>query len=244
MTTDEFSSTFDTEVSSYIKFKGYVDSDFNGSVEFDEFEKSVFLTEAQEELVSDLYNGHIYDGFESTEQVRKYLDSLIKPASIDLTEEAAAGYTTKKGLYSYPVDFKTIEETQRLMYITYESVDIDDESLECGNGNTVRVEPVRHDELAKIAQNPFRGPNTSRVLRVDVGYKKLELVSAFKLHLYHILFLEKPTPIILENLEGLTIDGYSEAMTSQLDDSLHRMILQLAVKKAVASKLLQKQLST
>ena len=244
MTTDEFSSAFDTEVSSYIRFKGYVDSDINGSVEFDEFEKSVFLTEAQEELVSDLYNGHIYDGFESTEQVRKYLDSLIKPATIELTEESIAGYTTKKGLYSYPVDFKAVEETQRLMYITYESVDIDDESLECGNGNTVRVEPVRHDELAKMVQNPFRGPNTSRVLRVDVGYKKLELVSAFKLHLYHILFLEKPTPIILENLEDLSIDGYSEAMTSQLDDSLHRMILQLAVKKAIASKLLQKQLST
>ena len=236
MDIEEFSSGFDTLCSSYMRSKNLDPQESLDSIEFDEFEKSQFLTYAQDEIFTSLYSGDVLEGFEGTERVRKSLDSLIKYKNIPVEEFTEAQYVPKSGLYCYPIDFSLIKETKRLLYITYESAKFNDDSLDCGNGATVLVVPIRHDELAKTVQNPFRGANTSRVLRVDVGYHKVELLSSHKLEFYYLGFLEKPTPIILASLEGQTIDGYSEPMTSVLDSSLHRVILEKAVQKALASK--------
>jgi len=45
---------------------------------FDEYEKSVFLTASQEEFVRALYNKT--GNFDVTEEDKRYLDNLIKPA--------------------------------------------------------------------------------------------------------------------------------------------------------------------
>jgi hypothetical protein len=42
-----------------------------------EYEKSVWLTQAQEELVVGFYNGSLGAGFEQTEEVRRYLVKLV-----------------------------------------------------------------------------------------------------------------------------------------------------------------------
>ena len=49
MTTEEFSNEFDTLLNSY--------GENPSTIELDEYEKSVFLTKAQEEIVIDLYSG-------------------------------------------------------------------------------------------------------------------------------------------------------------------------------------------
>ena len=51
-----------------------------GKLEFDEYEKSVFLTKAQEELVISIYDGKNLSGesFENTEEARRSLSSLVK----------------------------------------------------------------------------------------------------------------------------------------------------------------------
>lgn len=60
MTTEEFSNGFDVLINSY--------SGLGDSLNFDEYEKSVFLTKAQEEIVEGLYTGKILgDSFEDTE---------------------------------------------------------------------------------------------------------------------------------------------------------------------------------
>lgn len=238
MNTEEFSSEFDTLVSSFTGFQEYTSNETQSSIEFDEFEKSVFLSSAQEELVVSLYSGSTsINGFENTERSRRYLDSLLgSHKEIKLSDHSKANFIPKNGLLCYNVDLTLNKETANLLFITYEAVNFNDESLNCGNGNTVAVVPVRHDELAQVVKNPFRGANTSRVLRIDVGYKTVELISKYKLDTYFISFLKKPTPIILANLEERTIDGYNKSMTSVLDSSLHRLILEMAVQKALASK--------
>ena len=47
MTTEEFSNEFDVLLNSYS----------SGGIEFNEYEKSIFLTKAQEDLLVELYNG-------------------------------------------------------------------------------------------------------------------------------------------------------------------------------------------
>lgn len=49
---------------------------------------------------------------------------------------------------------------------------------------------------------------------------------------YTVRFIRKPKPIILENLEDLTIEGKSEASNCELDSSIHQEILQRAVELA------------
>ena len=69
MTTEEFSNEFDILLNSY-------SSKDNQSVNIDEYEKSVFLTKAQEDLIISAYNGKnsTYDAFEKTEEIRRYLN--------------------------------------------------------------------------------------------------------------------------------------------------------------------------
>ena len=57
MNVKEFSDGFDTLVSSYMRFKNFDKKEEIDSIEFDEYEKSLFLTNAQEEIVVNLYNG-------------------------------------------------------------------------------------------------------------------------------------------------------------------------------------------
>lgn len=65
MTNEEFSNEFDTLINSNSTISLY---GMELPLEFDEYEKSVFLTKAQEEIVEGLYTGKILgDSFEDTE---------------------------------------------------------------------------------------------------------------------------------------------------------------------------------
>ena len=81
MTIEEFSNEFDVLLNSYA-----VNSSFElgqGILQLDEYEKSLLLTEAQESIVKDLYNGKLTgEGFESTEEQRRYLDALVSTLRI------------------------------------------------------------------------------------------------------------------------------------------------------------------
>ena len=74
MTISEFSQAFDVLVAAYN------DAALGDKLSFDEYEKSVFLTKAQYELIVLFYSGkNAYnEGFENTEEIRRYLSSLIK----------------------------------------------------------------------------------------------------------------------------------------------------------------------
>ena len=77
MTTEEFSNEFDIILQSYS-----VKNEFSqqNPIAFDEYEKSVFLTKAQEQIIITLYNGKnsSNESLEKTEELRRYLSNIIK----------------------------------------------------------------------------------------------------------------------------------------------------------------------
>ena len=77
MSTRELSEKFDTLVSSYSSIYKNVPT---GLLEFDEYEKSIFLTNAQKDIILEVYNGRSNTGlsFEKTEEARRYLEALVK----------------------------------------------------------------------------------------------------------------------------------------------------------------------
>lgn len=223
MTTSEFSNEFDTLVSSYLQS--------SDSMTFDEYEKSVFLTKAEQELVIGLYSGRldIQGTFESTEELRRYLDSLVKTKSYDTPNTSAnIGVSDSSIFYTLP---------DNIAFITLEQIIFNDNKLGCFDGSRANVMPITHDEYNKVKDNPFRGPTRYKALRLDYGNHEVEIISKYKVGKYLIKYVEQPGPIILENLpDNLSINGVSVQTECTLHPLLHRRILEIAVREALLSR--------
>lgn len=237
MTVQEFSDQFDVLLDSYKRFKSYDDRQILDSVEFNEYEKSVFLTKSQETLIKECYSGTVTGiSFEQTEKLREELDALI--VQEDMTKETN---TTNSILNPYKKDkykhslYK--HNSTNCWYIVYEQVVFDGEDP-CIKDSVADVLPVTHDDYSRIVKNPFRGPNSRRVLRLNPTKDKTELVSLYDISKYIVRYIKKPEPIVLENLPNdLTIDGVRISQTCKLSESLHQLILDGAVKLALQSVL-------
>ena len=202
MTVDEFDLEFDI-------FYNNIAS--NAAPSVDTYEKSVFLTKAQNEIVIELYSGRAIPGlsFESTEEARTYLRELI-------SEETYTNDELNKGNkeFSLPKD---------LMFILAEEVKYNSESP-CISKYTPLVIPKRLDYLQRDLKNPFRGPSKDIVLRVDIGNNNVELHSIYNILSYTITYLRSPKPIDLNyNEETKGLQG------SELNPILHEVILDRAV---------------
>ena len=231
MTAEEFSNEFDTLVSSYRRFKDFDKKEELDSIEFDEYEKSVFLTKAQEELLTSYYSGrnsNLYS-FENTEEIRRYLSSLVRTAEL-VPVNNTQNYTLispNAQVFSLPDD---------VWFITYESAKLGENEDRCLSGKMIDVVPVMQDYFQRVNRNPFRGSNDRRALRLDIEGKEVEIVSKYTIGTYLIRYMVKPQPIVLTKLEDISIDGVSDVQTCELDESLHRSILELAVRLALQSK--------
>lgn len=198
MTTTELSAEFD------ILYNNITSNQAPG---LSEYEKSVFLTQAQEAIVTELYNGNLKDSFESSEAYTRYLSSLV-------TEKIKTPESNKVLL------------DDNVLFIVYEKAIIDD-------NKTAVVVPTSHDVLSRVLENPFKGPNDRRVLRVSLD-NIIELYSGDNtVTSYTYRYIRKPRPIILSGLDIDTIDGQDmESTTLDVPEVLHRTILLRAVQLA------------
>ena len=225
MTIEEFSNEFDVLLNSYAANNPFGIG--QGLTQLDEYEKSVLLTEAQESIVRDLYNGKLTgNGFESTEEQRRNLDSLVNTLELTSKDISKPKMSDNSKFFQLPPD---------VWFITYESVLLSDESLGCKNNTIADVIPIRQDEYHNIKNNPFRGPSDKRVIRIDTGSSVIELISKYSIQSYFIKYLSKPKPIILQDItdENLSINGETKRMECELNTVLHRTILERAVALAI-----------
>ena len=230
MTIEEFSNEFDTLLNSYATINQFGKVENPATIELDEYEKSVFLTKAQEEIVIDLYSGKnpLGDSFEKTEEVRRYLSDLIKTYT---TTDKKVGYV---GLSKTSIFFELPED---LWFITYESAGLEDSRLGCMNGEEISVIPVTQDDYFRIAKNPFRGTNKRRALRLDLGNRMVEIVSEYNIARYLVRYVARPEPIVLTDLpDNLSINEVSTKTECKLNPVIHRAILEKAVQLALISK--------
>lgn len=228
MTTQEFSNGFDTLINAYNTTTGYGEDRNIINLNLDEYEKSLLLTQAQDLIVKELYSTPSYGvSFERTEKIRRQLEPLV------------IQYTATNGTVANLPDAKYIHTVYQLpddcWFIVYEQIGWST-SEDCLNNRVVDVVPVTHDDYWRTRNNPFRGPNGKRALRLDNGDKSVEIVSANNINTYTIRYLKKPEPIILEDLVDVKIDDENKEQTCQLPTSLHYDILQRAVQLAIATR--------
>lgn len=206
MTLEELSNEFDVIVNSY---------DNSQSLVFNEYEKSIYLTKAQEYIIKDLYRN-----YEGTEELNSYLKTLIKDKT-------------------YPIEDSTnieLDYPNNFLYILKEYANI---NTTCKSNNRVDVLPITQDEYNEVVGNPFRG-SKSKVLRLEEN--KIKLITDLPIISYTMTYLSNPSPIILVDLpNGLTINNESEKSTTiETSESIHREILDKAVQLAIQSKTLLK----
>lgn len=232
MNREEFSSTFSTLVNSYAHNGMFGEDSSRADLRFDEYEKSVFLTEAQEDYVLSLYTGRNSSGnsFEQTEEVRRYLAGLLEEKYLEQAQRkdgAPIGVSPTSRFFTLP---------DNLWFIVYESAVTCGGA--CGEDYPIEAVPITLDEYHRVRKNPFRGANERRALRLDVSEDTIEVVSNLEVVAYYIRYLRKLRPIVLTHIEDTNIRGINEPTECELPDILHQKILQLAVQNALRSRAL------
>ena len=247
MTTQEFSDQFDVLLNSSFIANDFGEQSSKIDIQLDEYEKSVFLTQAQEQLVINLYNGRNIEGlsFESAEESRRYLK--------DLTERIE-GTFENNGEDLFPHSYKVTNLPLDCLFITKETakfnlVGVTNKPSWLTNYDTiVEVVPITQDEYHRIRKNPYKKFDDFRILRIEDKHE-LQLYSKYPISKYDIDYIRKPKPIIVSNLgDDITVDGmtFTERYTtsvnntstlvttnaSELNPILHRTILLEAVKLA------------
>lgn len=222
MNVQEFSNSFDTLLQPYITKDNFVEQN---NLAFDEYEKSIFLTKAQEQIVLELYQE-----LEQSEEVRKYLSNLIRTDNyVPIGEQDET--LINNNFKSYKVEI-----SNDILFMIYEQCTLSDEN-NCINNKIVSVVPTIHDDLDKVLKNPFKSPNSRKVIRLDFD-NKIELISKYNISNYKVRYLKKPNPIILVALEdNLSINnGDTKVSNGETNPILHERIVQRAVQLAVQSK--------
>ena len=218
MTNEEFNNEFDIYYNNIAS---------NQSPGLDEYEKSVILTKAQEEVVLSLYGGksNLNISFDNTEEAKRYLSNLVRTCVLNPRESMWCSGKLSCDSYNFVLP-------NDIWFIVYESAHLEDDSL-LGQSSNAIVVPVSQDDYYRTINSPYRGPNHRRVLRLDVKDNSVELVSKYNIKNYTVRYLSRPDPIILIDLpEGLSINGREASSECRLNSALHRKILEVAVEIA------------
>ena len=192
----------------------------------DEYEKSVLLTQAQEQLITEFYNGKnpFSESFENTEEIRRYLDQLVTTYTSSTPVTSTDNISSKSKFYDIPLN---------VWFIVFEAVVLQDEAMGCASGKTVRVRPITHDTYFSLINNPFKRPNKNKVFRLDIKANLVEIISEYNVSSYFIRYVVQPQPIILTDLNDLSVNGVNIKTECELNPVLHRSILQRAVQLAL-----------
>ena len=205
------------------------------------YEKSVILTDAQDEIVIAIADGTLKP-FESTEESTDFLATLVKQSD-PLSPETGGSLPH---IVDNSVVFKLPED---LLFRTYEKCTLSSVPG-CSSNIEAVVVPVTQDEYWRTSRNPFKGANSRRVLRLsyacsseDEGqitkdtYSELVGPKGRTIVDYTVRYISQPEPIILSGITGdVSIHGKpcSEPKTCMLPEFLHKTILNRAVQIAKA----------
>lgn len=220
MTIQEFSDEFDV----------LYDNASNSAPGLDIYEKSVFLTTAQEEIVLSYFSpkqNKPREGFDDSEKRQMDFSSIIKTYTFDITGKSKDGLVTHKlkeikdSIYTGATKTANIKEIPELLIIVNEFINVDrpKDSITTASdeepnskGIPLTVVPIMYKEYARLMSKPFKRPKFYQAWRIlDNGEEGLTayLIAGPEdtITSYTVRYIKKPLPIILGDITGLTIDG-------------------------------------
>lgn len=219
MTNSEFSNEFD------ILYNNIMSNQAPG---LNEYEKSVFLTKAQDEIVKSYFSStsnKVMEGYDGSE--RRQLDfSMLTKVSTVSTFTTTGSFDSRASVATIPTD---------ILMIINESIKVTRGSKDI----ILTVVPINYQEYNRLMSKPFKRPIKSQAWRLlhNASGNKAELIAGVgdTLKSYQIRYVKRPQAIILATLEEVTLDGKSAEQSCELDPILHQEILQRAVELAKAA---------
>lgn len=224
MTNPEFSNEFD------ILYNNIASNQAPG---LDEYEKSVFLTKAQDEILKNYFNpkGNKYlEGFDENEKRQIDFSMITKT---EIYEEF------DNSILDNRENSKSVNLNSNILMIINEFIDVSRD----GKSQRLVVIPLDYKEYSRLISKPYKRPlkfQAWRVINSSDLSNRAELIvgSNDTITSYSVRYVKKPRAIILTDLpEGITLDNSSTEQACELDPILHQEILQRAVELAKAAYL-------
>lgn len=197
------------------------------------YEKSVFLTKAQDEIVKNYFNpkskgNNTQEGFDDS-QKRQVDFSMLTTVMTEDTDFSSP-------LFDMRDNTKSVSLPEKLMMAINETVEVtrgEKKKL------LLQVIPIKFDEYTRLMSKPFKRPlkyQAWRLINSDTANKAdIVIGPSDTLTRYTIRYIRRPQPIIISDLDGLTIEGKGSKAECELDPILHEEILQRAVELAKAA---------
>lgn len=229
MTVDEFSDQFDLL---------YNNITSNQAPGLSEFEKSVFATKAEKEIVKNYFSpqskgNNLQEGFDDSAKRQADFSMLMKTGRCSAVNSTVIADNQKlddrSSVYSFPTD----------VFIVI------NESIKTTEGKYLRVTPLKYDEYDRKMMKAYKRPLKNEAWRIinsgvvsgSTATKYAEIITNNwdTISTYSIRYIKTPSPILLQDFtsEGLSIDGLSAKSTKiDLDPILHEDVLQRAVELA------------
>ncbi len=225
MTTQEFSNEFDVLYNNIMS---------NQAPGLDEYEKSVFLTKAQLEILKNYFNpkGNKYgQGFD--ENAKRQIDFSTLITVTKPTEYSPPGgyvkFDDRSQLYKMPQDI--------LLVLNETGINTVD-----GVKRLISIIPMNYEEYARLMSKPWKQPLKNQGWRLFQSTNGVDFISEVVIKYnstltnYKIRYVKRPKPIILANLadgySNVSIEGLNTVTECELDPILHPEILQRAVELA------------
>ena len=199
------------------------------------YEKSVLLTKGQDEVLKNHFTANskgndIGQGYD--DGPKRQIDFSMLTTSKEVTSvSTAAKFDTRSNSRSVTLPTGIMMIINELVQVLRNSKTID-----------LVVRPLRFDEYDRLMSKPYARPLVKqawRLINSDTANKADIVVGPGDvITKYIVRYIRKPKPIIIGNLDGLTIDGYTygtgtnQAQGCELDPMLYEEILQRAVELA------------
>lgn len=214
-----------------------------------EYEKSLFLTKAQDEKVKNYFNpksNQLGEGFDGN-QKRQIDFSAITSV---FTQNTAGNFTD--ALFDTRPNSKSTSLPEDVWMIVNERIKVKRTSEGPDKTEILTVKPISYEEYDRLMSKPFKRPlkyQAWRLINNSEGNKSDLIVGPNdNITEYKLRYIRKPKPIIIGDTDGITIDGYlwggpttpaePEAnkiygnKVCELDPIVHEEIVQRAVELA------------
>ena len=227
MTTQEFSDQFDVLYNNIMS---------NQAPGLDEYEKSVFLTKAQYEIIKNYFNpksNKNQEGFDGSPKRQIDFSNLMaakKQTTAVATPATYVKFDSRSVLYEMPSD---------ILFALNETA-IVTEDLKT---RLITIVPISFEEYARILSKPYKQPlknqgwrllNTGMNGTTQARISEIVVKAGATVSDYIIRYVRRPKPIILTALTdtNVSLDGLTAITECELDPILHPEILQRAVELA------------
>ena len=213
------------------EFRFKYDAASNGGPDINSYEMSLCLTQAVRDIIDEAYAN-----YENSEKSKRILAPLLKEHNSSINNLSDDFVLLNCYSVSLPQDLK---------YVVREEANVS------GCKIIMKVEISDLDHLTEYLNNPFKRPNSRKIVRTELNSTAFKIYSELDLLKYNIKYIKNESPIIVINFASdptligdETISGLNIATNTELPEFIHDEIVDKAVIiaiKTVRSNSLQTQ---